>query len=119
MQNKRNRREIGTVYEKKAALWLQEQGYEILETNFYAARGEIDIIAREGGYFVFIEVKYRRNCVGGMPEEAVTPLKQHRMKETARYYLYRQGLPEETPCRFDVVAFRGETIALLQNVIDT
>ena len=54
-----NKRQLGTVYEQKAAAYLQQQGYEILECNFRCRIGEIDIIAREGEYLCFVEVKYR------------------------------------------------------------
>ena len=52
-----NKRKIGTEYEKKAAEYLRQQGFLILEQNFYSRFGEIDIIAKDGRYFVFIEVK--------------------------------------------------------------
>ena len=47
---------------------MESQGYEILERNFSCRRGEIDLIAREGGYLVFVEVKYRRTADQGDPE---------------------------------------------------
>ena len=58
-----NKRQLGTVYEQKAAAYLQQQGYEIMECNFRCRMGEIDIIAREGEYLCFVEVKYQINTV--------------------------------------------------------
>lgn len=113
-----NKRKIGTAYEKKAVLFLQEKGYEILESNFQCRQGEIDIIAQNGRYLVFIEVKYRQNERGGLPEEAVGREKQKKIIQTAKYYLYRKGLSEETPCRFDVVGILGEKIRLIQNAFE-
>lgn len=71
-----NKRDIGTVYEKKAVLLLEEKGCRILERNFYTYHGEIDIIAKDGDCLVFVEVKYRKNTKKGYAAEAVTPLKQ-------------------------------------------
>lgn len=55
-----NKREIGSRYESMAADYLTSQGYEILARNYQNhRRGEIDLVAREGRFLVFIEVKYR------------------------------------------------------------
>lgn len=111
----KNKRALGSMKEALAEAYLREQGYEILEKNFYSRKGEIDIIAREGGYLVFLEVKYRKSAASGYPAEAVTSRKQQKIYETARYYLYKRGLSAETACRFDVVAIQGEQILLIQN----
>ena len=111
-QNK-SRRATVTAYEQQAVLFLTKRGYEIIETNFYAGSGEIDIIARESGYLVFIEVKYRRNRRLGGPEGAVGWQKQRRIIKAAKYYLYRHNYPEDTPCRFDVVTYCGGDQAML------
>ncbi len=86
-----------------------------MERNFYSRTGEIDLIAREDGYLVFVEVKYRSSWRFGSPEEAVTPAKQRSIVRTARFYLLRRGFPEGTPCRFDVLAIDGEELRLLRN----
>ena len=54
-----NKRKIGEKYERRAGVYLAEQGYELLEYNFRCRMGEIDIIARDKGCLVFCEVKYR------------------------------------------------------------
>lgn len=110
-----NKRQVGSEKEAEAARYLSGLGYEILANNFYTRTGEIDLIAAEGGYLVFIEVKYRRNLSSGYPEEAVTPAKQRTIRRTARYYMLKNGYPETTPCRFDVVAITGNHIRLIQN----
>ena len=56
---KENQREKGAYWEQKAGAYLESIGYEILEYNFRCRMGEIDIIARDGDYLVFCEVKYR------------------------------------------------------------
>lgn len=110
-----NNRRTGSRYESVAADYLVEQGYRILERNFYSRQGEIDLVARDGRYLVFVEVKYRSGTANGSPAEAVGPLKQRRIRGTARYYLYSRGLPEDTPCRFDVVAVTGGQIELIRD----
>lgn len=66
-----NKRKTGQEQEAKAACFLKTQGYQILEQNYRCKRGEIDLVAREGQYLVFVEVKYRSTNESGLPEEAV------------------------------------------------
>lgn len=110
-----NRRRTGSRWEERAAAFLTRAGYEILERNFSCRQGEIDLIARDGAYLVFVEVKYRRNLGSGSPLEAVNPAKQEKIRRTALYYLYRRGYGEDTPCRFDVVAVTGERFSLIRD----
>lgn len=110
-----NSREKGARYEEAAAVYLQNQGYQILERNFRCRQGEIDLIARDREYLVFVEVKYRRTSRQGEPAEAVGPKKQLRIRKTAAYYLYLHRIPESVLCRFDVVAVGGDRIRLIQN----
>ena len=110
-----NKRAIGSHYEAKAAEFLKKQGYEILDCNYQDRYGEIDLVARDGDYLVFVEVKYRSNLKIGYPEEAVTDKKQQKIRHGARYYLYRHDYSEDTPCRFDVVSILGEEIRLVCN----
>ena len=60
-----SRRQTGTRYEEKAADFLKQQGYEILEKNYRDRYGQVDIVAREGRYLVFVEVKYRKDISCG------------------------------------------------------
>ena len=105
-----NKRQTGSAYEQTAAAFLTGEGYRILEKNYRCRAGEIDLIAKNDGYLVFVEVKYRRDDRKGEPQEAVTPLKQQRIMRTAQYYMVEQNRPEDTPCRFDVIAVFGEEI---------
>ena len=52
-----NRRQTGAAYERCAGEYLRTQGYELIAYNFRCRQGEIDIIARDGRYLVFVEVK--------------------------------------------------------------
>lgn len=117
-RNRGNHRATGTYYEEKAAEYLKEQGYEILTMNYHCRMGEIDIIAREGEYLVFVEVKYRRSSAGGNPEEAVNDKKQHTISKVASYYLMRERGVTDVCCRFDVVAILGKEIRLIRNAFE-
>lgn len=64
MENEKNRRRTGTKYEKIAGEFLEKQGYRILEYNFRCRYAEIDIVAKDGEYLVFCEVKFRKT--GGL-----------------------------------------------------
>lgn len=110
-----NKRTVGSRYEEKAAAFLQHMGFQILEKNYRDRYGEIDIIAREKEYLVFVEVKYRSGLHSGYPEEAVNGRKQARIRHAAQYYLYRKRLGEDVPCRFDVVSIVGEKIRLIRD----
>ena len=110
-----NRRKIGSEYENAVAKALENRGYRVIERNFRCRIGEIDLIAREGEYLCFVEVKYRSKREAGTPEEAVDGKKQKRISRAALYYLMRQGLGDTTPCRFDVVGIRPEEIRVTKN----
>lgn len=105
----------GLYYETQAAVFLEKQGYQILERNFRCPAGEIDLIAKEGEYLCFVEVKYRSERETGTPEEAVDARKQKRISRAALYYLMKQGLGDTTPCRFDVVGIRPDRIRVTKN----
>lgn len=100
---KRNNRETGTRYEKIAGAHLEEKGYRILEYNYRCKCGEIDIIAEDGEYLVFCEVKYRGSDRKGHPSEAVDCAKQRVISKSALYYIMTHHM-EDRPCRFDVIS---------------
>lgn len=109
-EKKINKRQTGQEQENRAAVYLTERGYKILERNYRCRMGEIDLIAFHQGYLVFVEVKYRRGNRAGRPEEAVDFRKQKKISQTAAWYLKEKGLSLDTPCRFDVVAITPEEI---------
>lgn len=115
---KMNNRRLGEEKERFVCEWLEEHGYRILERNFRCRTGEIDIVAQEGGYLVFIEVKYRTDAAHGRPQEAVGRRKQRTVSRTALFYLKRYRCVETTPVRFDVVGVSGETVFLCKNAFD-
>jgi putative endonuclease len=113
-----NKRSVGAQKEEMAASYLKARGYVILEQNFRCRTGEIDIIARENGYLIFVEVKYRRDSAKGFPEEAVNFHKMQKITRTAQYYMLIKQQPQDTPCRFDVVTILGQDILLIQNAFE-
>lgn len=113
-----NKRKLGFEKEELACSYLKEHGYSIIETNFYTRYGEIDIIGRKDEYLVFIEVKYRKDLSYGFPQEAVTSRKMQAMRKSALYYLYKEKLNEDTPCRFDVVSILDDQILIIENCME-
>ena len=91
---------IGERGELRAAEYLQNKGFYILERNYRTRRGEIDLICADDRYLVFVEVKTRTNLSCGLPREYVTPQKQQRLRKTAAWYLMVKDL--DCPARFDV-----------------
>ena len=118
MRNKRDHRKIGTEKERLAGELLQKKGYEILQYNYYCRSGEIDIIAKESDYLVFIEVKYRSHVRNGYPEETIQWNKRKKITQVAQYYMMRQGYPQETLCRFDVVVFLGNEYRIIKDAFE-
>lgn len=104
---KKNKRQLGAYYERTAGRCLEQLGYEILEYNYRCRLGEIDIVARDGEYVVFCEVKYRADGRKGNPLEAVDARKQNVIFRCAMYYLAEHHL-EDVPCRFDVIGIQGK-----------
>jgi putative endonuclease len=84
------RKTTGDIGEKLAADYLTNHGYEIIETNYRCKEGEVDIIARDGDYLVFIEVRTKNSLVFGSPEESVTTTKKQHLKNVAAHYLESQ-----------------------------
>lgn len=97
-----NSNTLGAWGEEKAARFLTERGYTVLERNFHSRYGEIDLIAEDGEFLVFVEVKLRASVSHGLPEETVTPRKQEKLRLTAETYLQTHETNKQP--RFDVVA---------------
>src|SRR5512139_3925132 len=96
---------LGTDYENRAALLLEDEGLHLLERNFSAKTGEIDIIALESGVLVFVEVRARNNRFFTSAAGSVDARKRQRIVRTAQFFLQRRPQWSGMPCRFDVIAF--------------
>lgn len=113
----KNKRAKGAAYEQAVGFYLEQQGYEILQFNYRCPLGEIDIIAKEGGYLVFCEVKYRRGRQSGFSLEAVDRRKQQTIYRCAQWYLTEHHVGE-VPCRFDVAGVDGSRIVLIKDAFE-
>jgi len=96
------RQKLGQTGEAMAERHLKKRGYQILERNYRNRLGEIDLIARDNGTLVFVEVKTRRSDRYGGPRFAITPQKQKKLSITALAYL-KQTQQINCKARFDVV----------------
>ncbi|HEX9118791.1 MAG TPA: YraN family protein [Anaerolineae bacterium] len=98
------RKTFGRLAEDRAADYLTGCGYTLLARNWRTRGGELDIIARDGVWLVFVEVRARHGDSLGRPEESVTRRKQARLAALATAYLAQCGW--EGPWRIDVIALR-------------
>lgn len=105
-EKNRNNRKVGTFYEQIAGKYLESIGYKILQFNYRCKVGEIDIVALDGNYLVFCEVKYRSDILKGMPSEAVDYRKQRILSKCALFYVSAHRCTQ-MPCRFDVIGILG------------
>ena len=102
------RKALGQQGEELAAAYLVELGYETVARNWRTRAGELDIVARDGEWLVFVEVRARRTGRAdpapmlGRPEESVTPRKQLQLAALAGAYLFER--PWNGPWRIDVIA---------------
>jgi putative endonuclease len=95
-------RGLGTLAEDVASSYLKLTGHDVLARG-YAFRGkELDIVAKAGDRLLFVEVKFRRTTVCGLPREAVDARKRRRIVFAAQGFLAEKRLAG-CPCRFDVI----------------
>lgn len=90
----------GAWGEDQVAEYLRQRGWAIVARNFRCRMGELDIVAENGTFLAFVEVKLRKNSRYGSACEAVTPAKQRRLRTAAQVYLI--GRPTRLQPRFDV-----------------
>lgn len=83
--------------------YLKKQGYNIIERNFRIRGGEIDIVAKDKEYLVFVEVKTRYSHEYGLPVESMTPWKIKHLLKTAKFYLQKISW-DDNPYRLDFVS---------------
>ncbi|MCC3381370.1 YraN family protein [Paenibacillus farraposensis] len=113
------RKAKGTMGEQAAALYLEERGYHILARNWRCRSGELDLVAKQKGTFVFIEVRSRSGSKYGTPAESVTARKITQVRQTAAVYLHMNGIGD-APIRFDMLAVQltGEAAVVTEHFID-
>ena len=98
-----SRQSLGRLGEELAAALLQRHGYELVDRNWRHRTGEIDIVAREGDCWAFVEVKTRRGHRVQRPEDGLTEQKARRLQLLAQTYLAERNLANVS-WRIDLVA---------------
>ena len=98
-----DKKKLGDRGEDYTARYLEKLGFHMVERNWHSRYGEIDIIAENEEYLLFVEVKTRKmgSMVSG--EEAVTPQKQQKLRLTAECFLQQHPISSKQP-RFDVAS---------------
>ena len=101
-------KEIGDIGERAAARFLKKNKYKIKGRNLHFSHNEIDIVAEDKSYIVFVEVKTRSvdtsapEYISEPPSKAVTKNKQSHLIEAARAYLKSEKPSKKQP-RMDVI----------------
>lgn len=95
-------RQIGNEGEDLACEFLVNKGWRILDRNYYSSHCEIDIIAKDNEFYVFVEVKSRSTDFFGRPEEFVNDEKVQRVFQAAETWIIEKKL-SGAPMRFDVI----------------
>ncbi len=98
---------IGNIGEEAAVITLKKQGYKILERNYRTKTGEIDIIAKDGEYTVFVEVRLRKSNNFGTPADTIDERKRQKIIKTAQMYAVKNDI-YDTPMRFDAVLINAK-----------
>ncbi len=107
----------GQASEERAARYLKKRGYTIVCRNYRAPCGEIDIIAKEDGTLVFVEVKARNTDTYGGAKVSINRAKMQKITRVAQHYLKETGQINEK-ARFDVIFVEKEAIDLYKNAFE-
>lgn len=108
--------EAGQKAENLAAAFLQAKGLAIIEKNFRAKVGEIDIVAKDRDEIVFVEVRARSSRDFGGAAASVGGAKRRKLIKAAQLWLQARGW--DGACRFDVVAVDGGKLEHLPAAFD-
>ena len=99
----RERKSLGEFGERVAAAHLESRGYEIVERNFRVYEAEIDIVARDAGVLVFVEVRTRRGGPAGMAAASVNKRKAAQLRRAVEWYVERHPERADDLMRIDVI----------------
>lgn len=109
--------EIGRAAETAAARHLERAGYQILQHNFRARGGELDVVAMDGSALAIVEVRYRASDRYGSGAASITTTKRRRIVNAARALLATKPALARLPARFDVVEVTGPADSLSCHLI--
>ena len=93
--------ELGKQGEDAACLFLKVQGYTIVERNWRYDRHEIDVIAENKDFIIFVEVKTRTSSQWGNPEDFISRMQMKRIITAADFYLKEYNIEKDV--RFDII----------------
>ncbi|WP_029144316.1 YraN family protein [Microbacterium luticocti] len=99
--------ELGRAGEQRAAAYLSARGFAVLDRNWRAPGGELDVVARRDGTVVFVEVKTRRSDGFGDPLEAVDARKRARLWRLAQAWCAAHPEQARAMRRLDVIGITG------------
>ncbi len=117
------RRDLAKFGEKIASDYLSAKGIKIIANNFRTRSGEIDLIGKSEGRYIFFEVKTRQSDLFGFPEEAVNAAKLDHIK-TVAWEFFEQNKIDEVDWQIDVIAItrniRNNKVEIkwIENVLD-
>lgn len=106
--NSLNRQTLGADAEQAARIYLEQQGCQLVCSNYRSYRGEIDLIMVQGQCLLFVEVRLRRHTAFGGAFGSVTTAKQQKIIASARAFLHHHPQFHGYDCRFDVVALQHD-----------
>ncbi|HQY50221.1 MAG TPA: YraN family protein [Thermomonas sp.] len=106
-----DRRARGDAVETAALHHLQAHGLQLLARNAQSRGGELDLVMRDAGSVVFVEVRYRASREFGGGAVSVDAGKRRKLVHAAQVWLLRHPQHANAPCRFDVIAASGDPAA--------
>jgi putative endonuclease len=98
-----DRQRLGGDAEERAAQHLRAAGLRLLHRNYRCRMGELDLVAREGGTLVIVEVRLRSSSRFGGAAASITHAKRRRIVRATRHLLARYPSLQKWPVRFDAV----------------
>lgn len=101
------RHRSGRSAEQLAERHLLERGLKLVTRNFRCRRGELDLVCRDAGVLVIVEVRQRMRDGYGGPLASIGRVKQARLRRAAAYFLLQNRCWNHLPVRFDVVTVLG------------
>ena len=118
--NTKYKKELGNKGEKKAGLFYESNGFNILSKNFrFATIGEIDLIVKKENLIVFAEVKSRSGSAFGGAHYSITNRKKNTLRKVAHHFLrtHPEYFSKTYTYRFDLVSIEKEKIELIEDII--
>ena len=114
------RKNCGIEGEDVACAFLEQEGFTILERNYYAGKkGEIDLIARRENLVLFAEVKKRNSDAFGGGIYSITQNKKKALRRSAEYYLVKNSslYTKDLTYRFDLILVEGGKVECIEDIL--